>query len=825
MKRKIPLLPLRELIVFPHEVVPLFVGREKSINALEEAMSTDRSILLCAQKKAKVNDPKPDGIHAFGTIGNIIQLLRLPDGTVKVLVEGKSRARIEHYMGEDKFFLVEAEVIESTPVNPDEEPELAALMRSVQATFENYVKLNKRVPPELAVSVQSIDNPSRMADTIAAHVNFKLSAKQELLETESVRARLEKLYELMQNEIEILQVEKKIRTRVKKQMEKNQKEYYLNEQMQAIQKELGSQDEFKNELSELEDRIRRKKMSTEATERLRKELRKLKMMSPMSAEATVVRNYIDTVLALPWEDKTNIKLEISKSEKILDEDHYGLRKPKERILEYLAVQSLVNRLRGPILCLVGPPGVGKTSLAKSVARATGRKFIRVSLGGVRDEAEIRGHRRTYIGAMPGKIIQGLRKAGSSNPVFLLDEIDKMSMDFRGDPSAAMLEVLDPEQNNTFVDHFLDLDYDLSDVMFVTTANSLSGIPLPLMDRMEIIELSGYTDDEKLKISRQYLIPKQLERNGLGDVDVHLTDSSVKEMIHHYTKESGVRSLERQISSVARKLAREYIKENKKKKAFKVDMRTVQKLLGPRKFRYNRADNDDQIGMTNGLAVTVFGGDLLPAEVQVTPGKGKVTLTGKLGEVMQESAQAAVTYVRSRSLVLGLEPDFHEHIDFHVHFPEGAVPKDGPSAGVTMVVSIVSALLQIPVSREVAMTGEINLRGKVLPIGGLKDKVLAAFRGHMKRVIIPKDNEKDLVDIPKNVLKALDIKSVTALDEVLRYALVPPPEDHPNKAIQSFLTGEGETTPVNWITAHEYLRERRRKEREADKARSNGHGPH
>ncbi len=825
MARKIPLLPLRELIVFPHEVVPLFVGREKSINALEEAMSSDRSILLCAQKKAKVNDPRPDGIHAYGTIGNIIQLLRLPDGTVKVLVEGKSRAKIQAYLDEDRYFSVEVEVFEPEPLDPREEPELAALMRSVQATFENYVKLNKRVPPELAVSVQSIDNPSRMADTIAAHVNFKLSAKQELLETESVRARLEKLYELMQNEIEILQVEKKIRTRVKKQMEKNQKEYYLNEQMQAIQKELGSQDEFKNELAELEDKIRRKKMSQEATDRLKKELRKLKMMSPMSAEATVVRNYIDTVLALPWEDKTSTKLEIQAAEKILDEDHYGLKKPKERILEYLAVQSLVNKIKGPILCLVGPPGVGKTSLAKSVSRATGRKFIRVSLGGVRDEAEIRGHRRTYIGAMPGKIIQGLRKAGSSNPVFLLDEIDKMSMDFRGDPSAAMLEVLDPEQNNTFVDHFMDLEYDLSDVLFMCTANSLHTIPLPLQDRMEIIELSGYTDDEKLKIARQYLLPKQLEQNGLKPVDVSFTDPSIKELIHYYTKECGVRGLERQISSISRKLAREYIKDGRKRKSFKVDVRTTQKLLGPHKYRYNRADTEDQVGMTNGLAVTIFGGDLLPAEVQVIPGKGKVTLTGKLGEVMQESAQAAVTYVRSRSLAFGLEPDFHEQIDFHVHFPEGAVPKDGPSAGVTMVVSLVSAILGVPVRKDVAMTGEINLRGKVLPIGGLKDKILAAFRGQMKMVIIPKDNEKDLVDLPKNVLKSIKIKIASSLDEVLRWALVTPAEDHPNLALKDFLAGEGETAPVNWQTAHEYLQERRRKERERTQASERSHGPH
>ncbi len=822
---KIPLLPLRELIVFPHEVVPLFVGREKSINALEEAMADDRQILLCAQKKAKVNDPKPEGIHQFGTIGTIVQLLRLPDGTVKVLVEGKTRARICDYLDtEDKYFWVEAEIVETPEIDPEKEPEFQALMRSVQATFENYVKLNKRVPPELAVSVQSIDNPSRLADTIAAHVNFKLAAKQDLLETENVWTRLETLYELMQNEIEILQVEKKIRTRVKKQMEKNQKEYYLNEQMQAIQKELGSQDEFKNELQELEDKIRRKKMTKEANERLKKELRKLKMMSPMSAEATVVRNYIDTVLSLPWQDKTGDKLDISEAENILDEDHYGLEKPKERILEYLAVQALVKKVKGPILCLVGPPGVGKTSLAKSVARATGRKFVRVSLGGVRDEAEIRGHRRTYIGAMPGKIIQGLRKSGSSNPVFLLDEIDKMSMDFRGDPSAAMLEVLDPEQNQAFVDHFLDLDYDLSDVLFLCTANSLHSIPLPLQDRMEIIGLSGYTDEDKLKIARQYLLPKQRELNGLAEVEVSLSDGALKELINHYTKEAGVRSLEREIAAVLRKVARDYVKDNKKKKTFKVDAKAVQKFLGPRKFRYQKGEAEDQIGMTNGLAVTIFGGELLPAEVTIIPGKGKVTLTGKLGEVMQESARAAITYVRSRCLAFGLDPDFHEHVDFHIHFPEGAVPKDGPSAGVTMVTSVVSGLLGVPVRKEVAMTGEINLRGRVMPIGGLKEKILAAYRGGMKIVVCPADNEKDLHDVPKNVLKALDVRFASTIDEVLRWAIAPLPDDHPNKAFRRFLGGELPAKPTDWMEARVYIEERERKKKALDES-AGGHGPH
>jgi ATP-dependent Lon protease len=827
MKRKIPLLPLRELIVFPHEVVPLFVGREKSINALEEAMAADRHILLCAQKKAKVNDPKPEGIHNYGTIGTIIQLLRLPDGTVKVLVEGKSRAKIEEYLDVGRFFHVEAEEIDIPKVSPDDDPELAALMRSVQATFENYVKLNKRVPPELAVSVQSIDNASRLADTIAAHVNFKLAAKQELLETESVRTRLEKLYELMQNEIEILQVEKKIRTRVKKQMEKNQKEYYLNEQMQAIQKELGSQDEFKNELAELEERIRRKKMSKEATERLKKELRKLKMMSPMSAEATVVRNYIDTVLALPWNDRTEDKIDVEEAERILDEDHYGLEKPKQRIVEYLAVQALVKKVRGPILCLVGPPGVGKTSLAKSVARSTGRKFVRVSLGGVRDEAEIRGHRRTYIGAMPGKIIQGLRKSGSTNPVFLLDEIDKMSMDFRGDPSAAMLEVLDPEQNIAFVDHFLDLDYDLSEVLFICTANSLHTIPLPLRDRMEIIELSGYTDEDKLKIAKQYLLPKQIELNGLEGVDIQFADTAFKELVNHYTKEAGVRSLEREVASVLRKLAREHVADPKRKRQFKVDGKLCNKLLGPRKYRYNRAEETDMIGMANGLAYTPMGGDLLPVETTITSGKGKVTLTGQLGDVIKESATAGITYVRSRSLTFGLEPDFYEHVDFHLHFPEGAVPKDGPSAGVTIVTSLMSALLQAPVRKDVAMTGEINLRGKVLPIGGLKEKVLAAYRAEIKIVLCPKENEKDLHEVPKNVLKAIEFRYVDSLDEVLRVALAPLPDDHPNQALRTFLTGQAEAKIDDWREVRDWLKQRKEQEERArDTARaSSEHGVH
>ena len=594
--------------------------------------------------------------------------------------------------------------------------------------------------------------------------------------------------------------------------------------MQAIQKELGSQDEFKNELQELDDRIRRKKLPKEAHDRLKKEMKKLKMMSPMSAEATVVRNYIDTVLSLPWADVTEDKHDLVEAEAVFDEDHFGLEKPKERILEYLAVQALVGRVKGPILCLVGPPGVGKTSLAKSVARATGRKFVRMSLGGVRDEAEIRGHRRTYIGALPGKIIQGLRKSGSSNPVFLLDEIDKMSTDFRGDPSAAMLEVLDPEQNSTFVDHFLDLDYDLSDVLFLCTANSLHSIPIPLQDRMEIISLTGYTHEEKLKISRQYLLPKQIEVNGLEDIEVDVTDSGIKELINAYTKEAGVRNLEREIGSIMRKLAREYVKEGKKRKSYKVDVRRVQKLLGPGKYRFNKGEDNDQVGMTNGLAVTMFGGDLLPAEVVITSGAGKVTLTGKLGEVMQESARAAVTYVRSRCLAFGLDPDFYQHADFHVHFPEGAVPKDGPSAGVTMVTSLVSALLQLPVRKDVAMTGEINLRGRVLPIGGLKEKVMAAYRSGMKIVVCPEENRKDTHDIPKNILRALDLRFVSSIDEVLRSALVTPEEDHPNTAMRDFLLGDEDALQVDWREVRAYIEERNRK-RERETKRSSEHGPH
>src|SRR5512140_1357303 len=767
----VPLLPLRDIIVFPHMVVPLFVGREKSIAALKDAMAhkgpDDKAvILLAAQKKAKTNDPTPDDIFHFGTIGHVIQLLPLPDGTVKVLVEGVRRAKVKKFQPNDAFFMVEVEEVEE---QSEKSVELEALVRSVHSVFEAFVKLNKRIPPEMLMQVASIDDAARLADTIVAHLSLKLNDKQSILETESPAKRLERLYELMQSEIEILQGEKKIRTRVKKQMEKTQKEYYLNEQMQAIQKELGERDEIKNEIQELEEKIKNKKMSKEATLKAKKELKKLKMMSPMSAEATVVRNYIDWILSLPWYEYSDDKLDIAEAEKILDEDHYGLRKPKARILEYLAVQKLVDKIKGPILCFVGPPGVGKTSLGKSIARAMNRRFVRISLGGVRDEAEIRGHRRTYIGALPGKIIQSLKKAGAGNPVFLLDEVDKMSTDFRGDPSAALLEVLDPEQNFNFNDHYLDLDYDLSKVMFICTANTMAGIPGPLQDRMEVIRLAGYTDLEKLSIARRYLVPKQREANGLEGVSVEFRDDAIRTLVHRYTKESGVRSLEREIASICRKIAKDVLKSGHEKK-YVVGPKAVQRLLGPQKYRYGTAEAEDQIGVTTGLAWTELGGELLTIEATVMPGKGKLMITGKLGEVMQESAQAAMSYVRSRADVLGLDKRFLENLDIHVHVPEGAIPKDGPSAGITMATTLVSALCRIPVRKDVAMTGEITLRGRVLPIGGLKEKVLAGHRGGIKKILIPKENQKDIREIPKKVRAVLEILLVEHTDEVLREAL-------------------------------------------------------
>jgi len=764
--RLVPLLPLRDIIVFPHMVVPLFVGREKSIAALEEAMAHDKELLLAAQKKAKTNEPVAEDIFDVGTLGTIVQLLRLPDGTVKVLVEGKRRARIRRFVSSDAFFQVEAEEIEE---ELDRTVELEALVRSVHSTFESYVKLNKRIPPEMLTSVASIDDPSRLSDTIVAHLSLKLNDKQQLLETPSPARRLEKLYELMQGEIEILQVEKKIRTRVKKQMEKTQKEYYLNEQMQAIQKELGERDEFKSEVQELEEKVKNKKMSKEATIRVKREIKKLKMMSPMSAEATVVRNYVDWILSLPWSDVTKDKLDVGEAKRVLDEDHYGLKKPKERILEYLAVQSLVGKIRGPVLCLVGPPGVGKTSLAKSIARSTGRKFVRLSLGGVRDEAEIRGHRRTYIGAMPGKLIQSLKKAGANNPVFLLDEIDKMSTDFRGDPSAALLEVLDPEQNSTFNDHYLDLDYDLSKVMFICTANTLYGIPGPLMDRMEIIRLAGYTDREKLSIAERYLVPKAKEQNGLAEVDVRFTSKALLMVIHRYTREAGVRKLEQEVNAICRKIARKVLKKGKDAK-FLVTSKNVPKYLGQPRFKYGTAESHDQVGLVTGLAWTEVGGEMLITEVTSMPGKGKLIITGKLGEVMQESAQAAMSYVRSRAPIFGIDRKFFESTDLHIHVPEGAISKDGPSAGITMATALISACTKVPVRRDIAMTGEITLRGRVLPIGGLKEKAMAAYRGGIKKILIPAENEKDVKDIPKVVRDHLEIVPVEHMDQVLRHAL-------------------------------------------------------
>jgi ATP-dependent Lon protease len=764
---RVPLLPLRDIIVFPHMVVPLFVGRHKSIKALEEAMNKQKYILLAAQREAKTNDPAEDDIYRVGTLGTVVQLLRLPDGTVKVLVEGKKRARVLRYLDEGEFFLVTAEEIEE-PV--EKTTEVEALIRSVNSTFENYVKLNKKIPPEMIMSVASIDDPARLADTIVAHLGIKLEDKQTLLETTNPAERLEKVLGYMRSEIEILEVEKRIRTRVKKQMEKTQKEYYLNEQMRAIQKELGEKDEFKNEIQELEEKIKQKKMSAEAKEKVEKELKKLKMMSPMSAEATVVRNYIDWIISLPWHEYTDDKLDIKEAEKVLEADHYGLEKVKQRILEYLAVQSLVGQTKGPILCLVGPPGVGKTSLGKSIARSTGRKFVRVSLGGVRDEAEVRGHRRTYIGALPGKIIQCMKKAGSGNPVFLLDEVDKMSTDFRGDPSAALLEVLDPEQNSAFNDHYLDVDYDLSKVMFVTTANTLDRIPRPLQDRMEIIRIAGYTDLEKLNIAKRYLVTKQREANGLVPENLELSDNALLNIIRHYTKEAGVRNLEREIASICRKVAVEVVKKDRKAKV-QVSGKTVGKFLGPPRYRFGKIEGEQKIGVATGLAWTELGGELLGTEVTVMPGKGKLIITGRLGDVMQESAQAALSYVRSRAEELGLDRDFYQRMDIHIHVPEGAIPKDGPSAGITMATALVSALTKIPVRHDLAMTGEVTLRGRVLPIGGLKEKVLAAHRGGIKTVLIPAENEKDIKEIPTTILRTISIALVEHMDQVLRQALV------------------------------------------------------
>lgn len=761
------LLPLRDIIVFPHMVVPLFVGREKSIRALEEAMSGDKQIVLAAQKKAQNNNPAPEDIYTLGTIANIIQLLRLPDGTLKVLVEGVDRFKIADYVETDQIFRVNGEVLEEQMAS---RVEAEAFVRSIKGTFESYVKLNKRIPPELLMSVLAIEEPGKLADTIVPHLNIKVEEKQALLEVVDACTRLEKLFGLLRGEIEILQVEKKIRSRVKRQMERSQKEYYLNEQMQAIQKELGERDEFKNELFELEKAIKRKGMPEEAGAKARNELKKLKMMSPMSAEATVVRNYLDWLIGLPWNEKTDDKIDVEAAENILDEDHYGLKNVKDRIVEHLAVQSMVDRVQGPILCMVGPPGVGKTSLAKSIARSIGRKFVKIALGGVRDEAEIRGHRRTYIGALPGKILQAMKKAGTSNPVILLDEIDKMSTDFRGDPSSALLEVLDPEQNQFFSDHYLEVEYDLSNVMFITTANTQHTIPHPLLDRLEVISLSGYMEDEKAEIAVRHLIPKQVSRHGLDETKIELASGAIRDLIRHYTKEAGVRSLEREVASVCRKTARDFAKKKETGKRTVTSKRLVS-ILGPHRFRYQQTEQSPEIGTCSGLAYTEVGGDLLTIEVLQMPGKGKLTVTGKLGDVMQESAQAAMSYVRSRAHLLGLAPDFYQNIDLHIHVPEGAIPKDGPSAGITMATALVSSLTSKPVAHDVAMTGEITLRGNVLPIGGLKEKMMAAHRGGVKKVIIPRDNLKDLRDIPKKILKGLTVVDVNHMDQVLRHALV------------------------------------------------------
>jgi len=766
-KLLLPLLPLRDIVVFPHMVAPLFVGREMSVNALSDAMNKDKNVFLATQTKAGIDDPGEEDISQVGTIGKVLQLLRLPDGTVKALVEGKTRARIVGFIDNHDFFQVELEKIESRGL-PLAEAE--ALTRSVQEGFEEYAKLNKSISKELINNVASISDPAQMADTVAAHFAFKIEDKQRLLETVDLSERMALLLSLIKMEIEVFRMDQRIKTRVKEQMEKTQKNYYLNEQMRAIKKEMGAEDDAADEIRELEDKIKNKKMSKEATEKVEQELKKLKMMTPMSAEATVVRNYIDWIISLPWLKSSEVRDDLDEAEKILDEDHYGLEKPKERILEYLAVQILVKKIRGPILCFVGPPGVGKTSLAKSIARATGREYVRLSLGGVRDEAEIRGHRRTYIGAMPGKIIQSLKKAGVNNPVFCLDEVDKMSMDFRGDPSAALLEVLDPEQNFSFNDHYLDLDYDLSDILFITTANTLPDIPLPLQDRMEIIRLPGYTEYEKYNIAEGFLVPKQIKNNGLEDKNVVFSKNSILTLIRRYTREAGVRNLEREISSVCRKLARKVLKE-KDRSEFRVSEKSIPTYLGPFRFRQEQVEEKDQIGMVTGLAWTQVGGELLFIETLMMPGKGKLTVTGKLGDVMQESAQAALSYVRSRAENLMIEDEFYKKYDIHIHIPEGAIPKDGPSAGITMCTSLVSALTKRKVHRDMAMTGEITLRGRVLPIGGLKEKIIAAQRGGIKKILIPKENEKDLKDVPKTITDQLEIVSVEHMDEVLTHALI------------------------------------------------------
>jgi len=774
----IPVLPLRDVVVYPYMVIPLFVGRDKSIRALEAAMEDDKQILLVAQKNASQDEPEMDDLYRTGTVANILQLLKLPDGTIKVLVEGGERARVLNFVGTEDYFQAQISLLETGKEPALDEREGEVLMRSVLAQFDQYVKLSKKVPPEILSSLAGIEEPGRLADTIAAHMSLKVEEKQKILEMSDLRERLEHLIGLMEAEIDLLQVEKRIRGRVKRQMEKSQREYYLNEQMKAIQKELGDLDEGGNELDELARKIEEAGMSKEAREKAESELNKLRMMSPMSAEATVVRNYIDWMINVPWKKRSKVRHDLAKAEAVLEADHYGLEKVKERILEYLAVQQRARKVKGPILCLVGPPGVGKTSLGKSIARATGRKFIRMSLGGVRDEAEIRGHRRTYIGAMPGKIIQNLAKVGTRNPLYLLDELDKMSMDFRGDPASALLEVLDPEQNSTFNDHYLEVDYDLSDVMFVATANTLN-IPGPLLDRMEVIRLSGYTEDEKINIAERYLVPKQVKAAGLKDTEIHISEAALRDIVRYYTREAGVRNLEREISKLCRKVVKQILLDPDVKKV-NVTARNLEKLLGVRRFRFGLAEERDQLGQVTGLAWTEVGGDLLTIEAVKMPGKGKHVITGQLGDVMKESIQAAMSVVRSRARTLGLDPDFYTENDIHIHVPEGAVPKDGPSAGVGMCTALVSVLTGIPVRADVAMTGEITLRGEVLPIGGLKEKLLAAHRGGIKTVLIPEENTRDLTEIPKNIKQSLDIRPVRWIDEVLEVALQHMPEPLPEE---------------------------------------------
>ncbi len=784
----VPVLPLRDVVVYPHMVIPLFVGRDKSIKALDHGMQAGKQILLVSQKSPEVDDPSDKDLNHVGTLSTILQLLKLPDGTVKVLVEGGDRAKILQ-INDGPYFSAMVTVLRQQ--GQYDEREADVLMRSALSLFDQYVKLNKKIPPEILTSLAGIDAPGRLADTIAAHMQLKLDEKQKILEIEDVRERLEHVMALIEGEIDVLQIEKRIRTRVKQQMEKSQREYYLNEQMKAIQKELGELEDAPNELEELERRIQKSGMGKDAREKATSELNKLKLMSPMSAEATVVRNYIDWLVNVPWKRRTRVRHDLAGAQTVLDEDHYGLEKVKERILEYLAVQHRVQKLRGPILCLVGPPGVGKTSLGQSIARATNRKFVRMSLGGVRDEAEIRGHRRTYIGSMPGKILQNMSKVGTRNPLFLLDEIDKMSMDFRGDPSSALLEVLDPEQNSTFNDHYLEVDFDLSEVLFVATANTMN-IPAPLLDRMEVIRLPGYTEDEKINIAKSYLVPKQMRNNGLKPEELNIGEGILTDIVRHYTREAGVRNLEREISKICRKVVKHLLLKPDSGK-INVTSKNLDDYLGVQRFRYGRAEDHDQVGQVTGLAWTEVGGELLTIEATVVPGKGKLIHTGQLGGVMQESIQAAMTVVRSRAALLGIEPDFHQKYDVHIHVPEGATPKDGPSAGIGMCTALVSALTKIPVRADVAMTGEITLRGEVLPIGGLKEKLLAAHRGGLGTVVIPQENEKDLADIPKNIKGALDIRPVRWIDDVLKVALATMPEPKPSEPPAADVAG-GKTEP-------------------------------